>query len=105
MRRLCGFLPSEDKLIWSRNVLSKSIQVKKKIRILHNDQICQFLCKIVDRSVRRLVGLELMRDDHVLNSHIFNGFDKNRVFNMFIKPKLKTIKYNVINIKKIKHIL
>ena len=59
----------------------------------------RLLCKIVSRPVGRLVGLELMRDDPVLNFHIFNSLDKNLFLNMFIKPKFLTIKYNFGTIK------
>ena len=44
------------------------------------------------KPVGRLVGLELMRDDPVMNLHIFNGFGKKTFFNMFIELKLETIK-------------
>ena len=33
------------------------------------------MCIIIARSVGRLVGLELMRDDPVLNSYSFNGLN------------------------------
>ena len=49
------------------------------------------MCKTIVRSVGRLVGLELMRDDPVLNSYSCNGFDKNSFFNMIIRLKLKSI--------------
>ena len=46
------------------------------------------MCKTIARSVGRLVGLELMRDDPVLNSYSFNGLDKNDLFNMIrLHPK------------------
>ena len=40
-----------------------------------------------------------MREDPVLSSHSFYGFDKNVFFYNIVKPKLKTIKYNVRPIK------
>ena len=42
------------------------------------------MCIIIARSVGRMVGLELMRDNPVLNSYSFNGLDKNAFFNMTI---------------------
>ena len=36
-----------------------------------------------------------MREDQVLSSHSFYGFNKNVFFYNIIKPKLKTIEYNV----------
>ena len=42
------------------------------------------MCKNIARSVGRLVGLELMRTDPVLNSYSLNGLDKNTFFNMMI---------------------
>ena len=49
------------------------------------------MCKKIARSVGRLVGLELMRDDPVLNSYSFNGLDKNAFFNMIIRLNPKSI--------------
>ena len=49
------------------------------------------MCIIIARSVGRLVGLELMRDDPVLNSYSFNGLDKNAFFNMKIRLDPKSI--------------
>ena len=49
------------------------------------------MCKTIARSVGRLVGLELMQNEPVLNSYSFNGFDKNVVFNMIIRLKTKFI--------------
>ena len=57
------------------------------------------LCKIVGRPIGCLVGLEMMRDDPVLNLYIFNGFDKNIVVIIFIKQKLESNIYNVKTIK------
>ena len=57
------------------------------------------MCKIVVRPVGRMVGLELMRDDPVLNSYSFNGFDKNTFFNMIIKLKLKSINTTLVLLK------
>ena len=47
--------------------------------------------KTIARSVGRLVGLELIRDDPVLNSYSFNGLDKNVFFNMTIRLNPKSI--------------
>ena len=47
------------------------------------------MCKTVVRPVGRLVGLEQMRDDPVVNSYSFNGFDINAFFNMIVRQKLK----------------
>ena len=60
------------------------------------------MCKIVVRPVGRLVGLELMRDDPVLNSFIFNGFDKNAFFNMIIRLKFKSINIMFVLLRLIK---
>ena len=49
------------------------------------------MCIIIARSVGRLVGLELMRDDPVVNSHSFNGLDKNAFFSMIIRLNPKSI--------------
>ena len=49
------------------------------------------MCKIIARSVGCLVGLELMRDDPVLNSYSFNGLDKNTFFNMVIRLNPKSL--------------
>ena len=49
------------------------------------------MCKTIARSVSRLVGLELMRTDPVLNSYSFNGLDKNAFFNMIIRLNPKSI--------------
>ena len=49
------------------------------------------MCKTIVRSVGRLVGLELMRDDPVLNSYSFNGLDKKAFFNMIIRLYPKCI--------------
>ena len=47
--------------------------------------------KTIARSVGRLVGLELMQDDPVLNTYSFNGLDKNAFFNMIIRLNRKSI--------------
>ena len=57
------------------------------------------MCKIVVRPVGCWVGLELMRDDLVLNSYSFNGFDKNAFSNMIIRLKLKSINTILVLIK------
>ena len=49
------------------------------------------MCKTIARSVGRLVSLELMRDDPVLNSYSFNGLNKNAFFNMIIRLNPKSI--------------
>ena len=49
------------------------------------------MCKTIARSVSHLVGLELMRNDPVLNSYSFNGLDKNPFFNMTIRQNPKSI--------------
>ena len=49
------------------------------------------MCKTIARSVDRWVGLELMRDDPVLNSYSFNGLDKNAFLNMIIRLNPKSI--------------
>ena len=49
------------------------------------------MCKTIARSVGRLVGLELMRYDPVLNSYSFNGLDKNAFFNMIRRLNPKSI--------------
>jgi hypothetical protein len=49
------------------------------------------MCNKIARSVGCLVGLELMRDDPVLNSYSFNGLDKNDFFNMIITLNPKSI--------------
>jgi hypothetical protein len=49
------------------------------------------MCKKIARSVGRLVALELMRGDPVLNSYSFNGFDKNDFLNIKITLNTKSI--------------
>ena len=49
------------------------------------------MCKTIARSVGRLVGLELMRDDPVLNSYSYNGLEKNAFLNMVIRLNAKSI--------------
>ena len=49
------------------------------------------MCKTIARSVGRLVGLELMQDDPVLNSYSFNGLNKNAFFNKVISLNPKSI--------------
>ena len=49
------------------------------------------MCKTITRSVGRLVGVELMQTDPVLNSYSFNGLDKNTFFNMIIRLNPKSI--------------
>ena len=49
------------------------------------------MCKTIARSVGRLVGLELMQDNPVLNSYSFNGLDKDAFFNMIIRLNPKSI--------------
>ena len=49
------------------------------------------MCKTIARSVGRLVGLELMQDDPVLNSYSFDGLDKNTFFNMIKRLNPKSI--------------
>ena len=45
------------------------------------------MCKTIARSVGRLVGLEFMQGDPVLNSYSFNGLDKNAFFQHDNKTK------------------
>ena len=75
------------------------MRCQNEIQILRTSQTSRLMCKIIVRPVGRLVGLELMRQDPVLNSHSFNGFDKNVFFNMIIRLKLKSNNYNVRTIK------
>ena len=49
------------------------------------------MCKTIARSVGRLIGLELMRDDLVLNSYSFNGLDKKAFVIMIIRLNPKSI--------------
>ena len=49
------------------------------------------MCKTIAKSVGRLVGLEFMRDDPVLNSYSFNCLDKNAFLNMIIRLNPKYI--------------
>ena len=56
--------------------------------------------KTVVRPLGLLVGLELMRNDPVLNSYIFNGFNKKLFFfHMIIRLKPKSINTIMILIK------
>ena len=48
------------------------------------------MCKNIARSVGRLVGLELMQTDPVLNSYSFNGLNKNAFVNMIIRLNPKS---------------
>ena len=89
----------KDKLISSRINSRLTRRPTGLTTILHNNRNIRLLCKIAVRPIGRLDRLELMREDQVLSSHSFYGFDKNVFFYNIIKPKLKTIKYNVIPIK------